>query len=113
PPNPPPPPLPGPPAGGKEGPMPEPYRVGIAGLIHDHIWNMLRWWKELDGAEMVAAADPNPPPQERTRSEYGWGRIYDTVNQMFDAEKLDIVTVAVDNAGTAPIVEQAAARGIH
>jgi hypothetical protein len=27
--------------------MPETYRVGVAGLIHDHVWGMLRWWKEL------------------------------------------------------------------
>ena len=49
--------------------MPEPYRVGVAGLIHDHIWGMLRWWKELEGAELVAAADPNPPLLEKIRSE--------------------------------------------
>ncbi len=93
--------------------MADTYRVGIAGLIHDHIWGMLRWWKELDGAEMVAAADPNPPLQERIRSEYGVRQLYKSPAEMFAGEELDIVTVAVDNAGTAEVVEQAAARGIH
>src|SRR5262249_10242578 len=71
------------------------------------------WWKELDGAELVAAADPNPPLRERIRSEYGVERLYETPSQMFEAEKLDIVTIAVDNAGTADVVERAAARGIQ
>src|SRR5437763_1517891 len=93
--------------------MPEPYRVGVAGLIHDHIWGMLRWWKELDGAQLVAAADPNPPLREKVRSEYGVERLYASPAEMFDREKLDVVTVAVDNAGTADVVELAAAHGAH
>lgn len=93
--------------------MPDPFRVGIAGLIHDHIWGMLRWWKELEGAELVAAADRNPPLLERIRSEFGVERTYDSYEEMFDRERLDIVTVTVDNAGTADVVEAAAARGIH
>jgi predicted dehydrogenase len=93
--------------------MPETYRVGIAGLIHDHIWGMLRWWKELDGADLVAAADPNAPLQERIRNEYGVQRIYASPAEMFEKEKLDIVTVAMDNAGTAEVVEAAAAAGVH
>lgn len=89
------------------------YRVGIAGLIHDHIWNMLRWWKELDGAELVAAADVNPPLLERMRAEFGVQALYGSYAEMFDSENLDIVTVAMDNAGTAEVVEAAAAKGIH
>lgn len=93
--------------------MKEPFRVGVAGLIHDHIWSMLRWWKQLDGAELMAAADPNPLLLERCRAEYGIQALYSSAEAMFAAEQLDIVTVATDNAGTAPIVEAAAARGIH
>lgn len=93
--------------------MPETYRVGIAGLIHDHIWGMLRWWKQMEGAELVAAADANPPLLDRIRTEYGVERLYHSPAEMFDAEKLDIVTITMDNAGTADVVEQAAARGIH
>ena len=44
--------------------MAESFRVGVAGLVHDHVWSMLRWWKEVDGADLVAAADVNPPRQE-------------------------------------------------
>jgi predicted dehydrogenase len=93
--------------------MPEPYRVGVAGLIHDHVWGVLRWWKETAGAELVAAADPNPPLQERVRGEFGVPKIYGSAAEMFAGEKLDVVTVAVDNAGTADLVELAAAHGAH
>lgn len=89
------------------------YRVGVAGLIHDHVWGMLRWWKEMEEAALVAAADPNAPLLERTRAEYGVQTTYHSYQEMFDKENLDIVLVATDNAGTAEIVEAAAAKGIH
>ena len=93
--------------------MPDSFRVGVAGLIHDHVWGMLRWWKELDGAELVAAADVNPELLEKIRSDFGVTATYASYEEMFEREKLDIVTVAMDNAGTAPVVEAAAALGIH
>ena len=93
--------------------MPDAYRVGVAGLIHDHVWSILRWWKELDGAELVAAADVNPPLLDRVRSEFGVPKTYTSYQEMLDRENLDIVTVAMDNASTADVVEAAAARGVH
>src|SRR5205807_1079802 len=93
--------------------MPDPYRVGVAGLIHDHIWGMLRWWKELQGTELVAAADVNPPLLDRIRSEFGVQKTYGSYAEMLEQERLDIVTVAMDNASTADVVEAAAAKGVH
>lgn len=93
--------------------MKDTYRIGVVGLIHDHIWGMLRWWKELDGAEVVAAADVNPPLLDKIRTEHGVGAAYASYEEMLDAQRPDIVTVALDNAGTAEVVEAAAARGIH
>jgi predicted dehydrogenase len=93
--------------------MADRFRVGVTGLIHDHVWGMLRWWKELDGAELVAAADVNPPLLEKARSEFGVERTYSSYQEMLDRENLDIVTVTLDNAGTADAVEAAAARGVH
>jgi predicted dehydrogenase len=74
---------------------------------------MLRWWKELNGAELVAAADVNQPLLDKIRQEHGVPSTYTSYLEMFDAQALDVVTVATDNAGTADIVEAAAARGIH
>jgi predicted dehydrogenase len=92
--------------------MPETCRVGVAGLIHDHVWGMLRWWKELEGADLVAAADVNPPLLERVRSEFGV-RTYSSYAEMLEREQLHIVTVALDNATTVDAVEAAAAHGAH
>jgi predicted dehydrogenase len=92
--------------------MRETCRVGVAGLIHDHVWGMLRWWKELEGAELVAAADVNPPLLEKVKSEFGV-KTYSSYTEMLDREELDIVTVALDNATTVDAVEAAAAHGVH
>jgi predicted dehydrogenase len=93
--------------------MADTFRVGVAGLVHDHIWGMLRWWKELEGAELVAAADVNPPLLERARTEFGVKQTYASFQQMFDNEELDIVTAGLDNKSTVDAVEAAAAKGIH
>jgi predicted dehydrogenase len=93
--------------------MPDTYRVGVAGLIHDHVWGLVRYWREIEGATLVAAADRNPPLLEKIRSEHGVASTYASYEEMFERENLDIVTVATDNAGTVAIVEAAAARGIH
>jgi len=93
--------------------MADRFRVGVAGLIHDHVWGMLRWWKELEGAELVAAADVNSPLLDRVRSELGVEHTYGSFEEMFDREDLDIVTVAMDNASTVDVVVAAAARGVH
>jgi predicted dehydrogenase len=88
-------------------------RVCVAGLIHDHVWGMLRWWRESEEATLVAAADLNPPLLERARAEYGIETTYHSYEEMFDREKPDIVLITTDNAGTVDVVEAAAARGIH
>lgn len=93
--------------------MAEPYRVGIIGLIHDHIWPMLRWWREVDDAEIVAVADANPPLTQRAASEFGIDRAYSSFGEMLADMPLDIVTVTLDNAGTADAVEAAASAGVH
>jgi len=89
------------------------YRVGVAGLIHDHVWNMLRWWKESQDAELVAVADENAPLRERAQGEFGIARAFTDYREMLDREPLDILMIAVDNAGTAEIVEAAAQKKIH
>lgn len=93
--------------------MADSFRVGVAGLTHDHVWGMLRWWNELDGAELVAAADPNPPLLEKARAESGVGKGYSDYRELLEREKPDILLIATDNAGTVEIVEAAAAQGVH
>ena len=39
-------------------------RVGVAGMIHDHVWQMVRQWRGLE-IDPAAAADPNEPLRQR------------------------------------------------
>ncbi|MDP2895562.1 MAG: Gfo/Idh/MocA family oxidoreductase [bacterium] len=88
------------------------YRVGFAGLVHDHVWGEMEHWKALGKAELIAAADPNRPLLEKAR-ENGVSRTYDSWEEMLEREELDIVEVATDNASAVKVVEAAAPRGIH
>jgi predicted dehydrogenase len=58
---------------------------GIAGLHRNS-------WEKLDGAKIVAVADPSP--ESRAKAEKEWGaRAYETVDAMLAAEKLDAVSI--------------------
>ncbi len=93
--------------------MPDTLRVAVAGLTHDHVWTMLRWWRELQGAELVGAADPNAALLSKCRHDAGIQRTYATCEELFEREQPDVVLVTTDNAGTAEIVELAASCGAH
>jgi predicted dehydrogenase len=88
------------------------YRVGFAGLVHDHIWGQIEHWKAIPNVEFVAAGDPNRPLLEKTR-ENGVRKTYDSWEEMLEKEKLDILEVATDNATAVRVVEAAAPKGIH
>jgi predicted dehydrogenase len=88
------------------------YRVGFAGLVHDHIWGQMEHWMAIPNADLVAAGDPNPPLLEKAR-ENGVPRGYDSWEEMLEKEELDIVEVATDNATAVEVVEAAAPKGIH
>jgi len=92
--------------------MAEELRVAVVGLIHDHVWWMLRWWKELEGARLTAVADRNAPLRDRAHAEYGVTG-YGAYEEMLDREKPDIALITVENGATAEAVEAVAARGIH
>jgi predicted dehydrogenase len=91
------------------------YRVGVAGMVHDHVWGELRHWKEMSNVEIVAAGDVNADLRERIQRDYGVPKVYDSWQAMLDAEgdNLDIVQVATENNVHADVVEASAARGLH
>jgi predicted dehydrogenase len=92
--------------------MPKTYRLGVAGMVHDHVWSELKRWLETGRVEIVAAADPNKPLQEKIAAEFGVTQHFDDPESMFDNCELDVVQVCTSNADGAKVVEQAAARGI-
>ena len=89
------------------------YRVGIASMVHDHVWGELRHWAGLNNVELAAAGDPNAELRERVQAEYGVRNLYETWQEMIEKEELDIVQAAAENSAGAEIVEACAARGIH
>ena len=93
--------------------MAKTYKVGVAGLVHDHIWNELQHWRSLPNAEIIAVGDVNAPLRERAQGEFGIGRAYTSWQEMLEHEDLDIVQAAMENNAGADIVEACASKGIH
>ncbi len=93
--------------------MAKTYQVGVAGLVHDHVWGELAHWKSLPNVELVAAGDVNSPLRDRAKTEFGVTRVYDSWQEMIAREDLDIVEAAAENNAGADIVEACAAKGIH
>jgi predicted dehydrogenase len=89
------------------------YRVGIASLVHDHVWGELKRWSALPNVEIVAAGDVNADLRDRIRAEYRVPQVYDSWQEMVEREELDIVQATSENSVAADIVEACAARGIH
>lgn len=86
------------------------WKIGVLGLIHDHVWPHLR---ELAGRDDVtlSVADPNSPLRDKARDMHGVERDYADYADLLERERPDAVLIFTDNAGKAPIVELAASHG--
>jgi len=86
------------------------WKIGVLGLVHDHVWTHVR---ELAGRDDVtlAVADPNVPLLDKARAEYGVERAHGDPTALLERERPDAVLVFADNAGKVPIVELAASHG--
>jgi predicted dehydrogenase len=81
-------------------------------MTHDHVWSLARQWSELD-VELVSAADPYKPLRDRITDAFDVPRTYSEYGEMLAAEDLDVLTVCLDNAHHADVVEAAADAGVH
>jgi predicted dehydrogenase len=91
----------------------KPFRLVVAGLIHDHAWKMLPEFAKLSGVKIVGGADPNRPLREKLRKEFGVTALTAKPQDLFEEVEADGVLVCDSNAGSVPIVEAAAAAGLH
>ncbi|HEX8234765.1 MAG TPA: Gfo/Idh/MocA family oxidoreductase [Abditibacteriaceae bacterium] len=89
------------------------YRVGVASMVHDHVWGELNHWAKMPNVEVVAAGDVNADLRERIQSKFNVPKVYDSWQEMIANEELDIVQAASENNVAADIVEASAAKGIH
>lgn len=88
-------------------------KLGVAGLVHDHVWSLLSQFNAIEEVKIEVAADPNPPLLEKIKMQFGVNRIYEDFQKMLETEKLDMVLVCTENSRHADVVEAAAERGVH
>jgi predicted dehydrogenase len=86
------------------------WKIGVLGMIHDHIWHHLPELAKRDDVAL-SVADPNEPLRERARAECGVERLYGDYADLLERERPDAVLIFVDNAGHAPLVELVASHG--
>ncbi len=89
--------------------MSETIKVGVAGLIHGHVWGLINAWKNVDGAVLTAVADTTPL-LEKAKPDFQ--RSYTDWKEMLDKEELDALVVTSDNVESAEIAVQALGKGI-
>ncbi len=87
-------------------------RLGIVGLVHDHVWGLLKEFSDLEEVEIIAAADRNKPLLQKVGDLFNLST-YEDYETMFTKEKLDAVLVCTENSKHADVVESASERGLH
>ena len=95
-----------------EFPMPPPLRIACLGLHHDHVWSNLEELAHITGAELVGAADPNPPLLEKVAGLYGCPTFAD-YDELLDTTTPDAVYVFAGNRTGASLTTAALERGLH
>jgi predicted dehydrogenase len=102
-------------------------RVGVAGVAHYHVTQLMPLFAQHPEAELVAIADTVPlapelnTEQDRTRAgtirvardELGVGRVYEDYREMLAKEELDIALVFPENARSAEVAIACAEAGAH
>ncbi len=92
--------------------MTKQYRIGVAGLTHDHVWGNLENVAASDIGQLVAVADPNEPLRDRAVQQHGCAAYVD-YREMVDRESLDVMYVFCDNAQGVDVGICAAEHGLH
>lgn len=102
------------------------YRVGVIGLAHMHINNVLGLFAKHPQVELVACADTVPDRPELRKGPYtrqwnlehalrdlGVPKSYDDYAEMLAAERLDVVICCSENAKHPEVVSACAAAGVN
>ena len=89
------------------------YKVGVVGLEHDHVWDVVPGFLADERSEIVAVADANPPLLDQAKEKWGVEQVFGCWIEMLEKTALDAVIVYGDNSIGADVVEAAAAKGLH
>ena len=87
-------------------------RIGIVGLVHDHVWGVLNQFVALENAEVTCAADMNEPLLKKVK-DLGVKKTYKRYEDLLADEKIDAVIVYTENSRAADVTEAAAEHGLH
>ena len=87
-------------------------RLGLASLVHDHVWGELPHWAAHPEIEVVAVGEAEARLRDKAVGLTG-AKGYETWEEMIEGEPLDVVLASSDNATAADIVEAAMAKGAH
>jgi len=88
-------------------------RIGMVGCGVISEWHLKTWRQLAPEAEVVACADIKFERAQRRAEEFAIAHAYATHQEMFDKESLDIVDITAPETAHLPIVQEAAARGLH
>lgn len=75
--------------------------------------NQLHAWQDIDGVELVALCDRDPGRLADAAQAFGVARTYTDAAQMFADGGFDVVDIATTVDSHRPLVELAAAHGVH
>ncbi|MEW6358108.1 MAG: Gfo/Idh/MocA family oxidoreductase [Planctomycetota bacterium] len=89
------------------------YRVGVIGMVHDHVWKESKLWQACPNVTLAAAADPNEPLRKKMKEPCGVQVLYADWREMIEKEDLDIIQLAVENNAGADVLEAVAPKGLH
>lgn len=93
--------------------MTDKLKVGIVGLVHDHVWEVLKQLKNIENAEITCVADMNDSLLAKVKERFGVKNLYKNYEDMLKKEKPDAILVYTENSRHAEITEVAAERQIH
>jgi predicted dehydrogenase len=91
--------------------MVDKLRVGVLGLVHDHVWDILNQFKEVEDVEVTCAYDVNEPLLAKVRGSDV--KTYNSYEDLLSEEEIDAVIVYTENSRHAKITEMAAEKGLH
>ena len=94
--------------------MSESIKVVALESAHPHIHSLIRQTQELEGAEFVGFADPNPKHRAQTkeRNEFGDDMVFADYERLLDERQPDAAIICSTNTDHVKYVEALAPRGI-
>ena len=93
----------------------KPLRLGVAGMTHGHVHEILRRAKYGDDIQIVGFAEPNRDLAERLTKQYGYSAdlIFDSLEEMIAATKPEAVSAFNSTFEHLETVRVCAPLGIH